>query len=161
MIGYQIQNSSLRCARTGRDLKPGERFYSVLYDRDGKWVREDLSQEAWQGPPPDAFSFWLSRVPPREQSRRPLVDDEVLFTCFERLADDLDPQKVCFRYIIALFLMRRKRLKFEDAEVEHGQEILILRDPRSRTCHRLVNPQLSEAELLDVEHEVEKLLGIL
>lgn len=160
MIAYQIQSSSRRCSRTGRELQPGERFYSVLYDREGKWVREDLSVEAWQGPPPDAFSFWLSRVPVKEQSRGVIVDDEVLTACFERLAEDPEPQKLRFRYIVALLLMRRKRLKFEDVEIKDGQEVLVLRDARTRTCHRVVNPQLTEQELMDVEQEVEKLLGV-
>lgn len=160
MTGYQIQSCTLRCARTGRDLKPGERFYSVLYDRDGVLIRQDFSVEAWQGPPPDAFGFWLSRVPPQGRPRQLVVDEEVLLDCFERLAEDLEPKKLSFRYILALLLMRRKRLRFEDAQREDGREILLLRDTRSKVCHRVVNPQLSEAELEEVEHEVQKLLGL-
>jgi hypothetical protein len=161
MTGYQIQSSNLHCARTGRELQAGERFYSVLYDRGATLVREDVSKEAWQGPPTDAFSFWVSKAPPKDQARRLVIDDEVLFDCLRRLAGDNDPQKLSFRYIVALLLMRRKRLKFADAETWEGQEVLLLRDSRTRAVHRVVNPQLTEQQLAAVQEEVEKVLGMM
>jgi hypothetical protein len=160
MTGYQIQNSSLRCARTGRELQPGEKYFSVLFDRGLTLVREDVSKDAWQGPPTDAFSFWMGKVPPKDQARRLHIDDEVLHDCFQRLAGETEAQKVNFRYIVALLLMRRKRLKFEDAEVFEGQEVLLLRDSRTRAIHRVANPQLTEQELADVQEEVQKVLGV-
>lgn len=160
MTGYQIQNSSLRCARSGRELHPGERYYSVLYDRGLTLEREDISKDAWQGPPADAFSFWIGKVPPKDQARRIVIDDEVLLDCCQRLAGETDPRKVSFRYIVALLLMRRKRFKFEDAESWDGQEVLLLRDSRTRAVHRIVNPQLTEQQLADVQDEVQKVLGV-
>ncbi len=49
MIDYQIQPSTRRCCASGRELRPGERYYSVLMEEDGKFVRKDYSVEAWQG----------------------------------------------------------------------------------------------------------------
>ena len=63
MTEYQIQPNTRRCAVSGRELKPGERYFSVLLDEAGKFVRKDYGAEAWQGPPADAFSFWAGRVP--------------------------------------------------------------------------------------------------
>ena len=56
MTDYQIQASSRRCAATGREIAPGERYYSVLLDQGSSFVRQDFSLEAWQGPPPGTFS---------------------------------------------------------------------------------------------------------
>ena len=61
MTDYQIQASSRRCAVTGREIAPGERYYSVLLDRGDSFVRQDFSPEAWRGPPENTFSFWLGR----------------------------------------------------------------------------------------------------
>ncbi len=61
MTDYQIQPNTRRCVATGRELPPGTKFYSVLLEQDGKLVRQDFSSEAWQGPPPGAFSFWAGR----------------------------------------------------------------------------------------------------
>src|SRR5262249_59726300 len=74
MIDYQIQPSTRRCSVTGRELRPGERYYSVLLDEAGKFIRKDYGAEAWQGPPDGAFSFWAGRVPPPPGRRRPPID---------------------------------------------------------------------------------------
>src|SRR5579885_3477622 len=110
MTDYQIQPNTRRCAATGKELPPGVRFYSVLLDQGGKFVRQDYSSEAWQGPPPGAFSFWAGRVPAQDQTRRPPINDELLLECFGRLRGETEPGRVNFRYVVALLLMRRKRL---------------------------------------------------
>src|SRR5262245_12692144 len=114
MTDYQIQATSRRCEATGRELHRGEKFYSVLLDEGGKFVRHDYSVEAWKGPPPGTFSFWQGRVPPEVQGRRLPIDDDMLFDCFQRLDGETDATRVNFRYVVALLLMRRKRLKFEE-----------------------------------------------
>jgi hypothetical protein len=159
MTDYEIQASTRRCAQTGRELRPGERFYSVLLDEQGKLVRKDYSQEAWHGPPDGAFGFWLSRVPEEGGPRRPPIDDEMLVDCFHRLEGQTDAGRVNFRYVVALLLMRRRRFKFEEAQVREGQEILSLRCTRTRTVYEVINPRLTEAEMAAVQEEVFKVLG--
>jgi hypothetical protein len=157
MMDYQIQPNTRRCAVTGEELRPGERYYTVLLERDGKLVRQDYSGAAWTGPPAGAFSFWCGRVPAQEQSRQ--IDDELLLDCLGRLQGETDPARIHFRYVVALLLMRRKRFKFEEVRLENGQEILCLRCLRSRTQYRVVNPCLSEEEMAAVQEEVFKVLG--
>jgi hypothetical protein len=159
MTDYQIQANTRRCAATGRELRPGEKFFSVLLDEAGKFIRHDYSSEAWQGPPPHAFSFWAGRVPADEANRRPRIDDELLVECFQRLEGQTDPDRVSFRYVVALLLMRRKRLKFEEAQVEGGQEVLCLRCAKAHASYRVVNPRLTEQEMAAVQEEVFKVLG--
>jgi len=159
MTDYQIEGHTRRCAATGRELRPGERYYSVLLDTGGKFVRQDYAGEAWQGPPAGAFSFWAGKVPAKDETRRPRIDDELLSDCFVRLEGETDPGRVNFRYVLALLLMRGKRLKFEEVRTEAGQEFLHLRCSRTRTLHRVVNPQLTEEEMAAVQEEVFKVLG--
>ena len=61
--------------------------------------------------------------------------------------------------MVALLLMRRKRLRFEEARVENGQETLQLRDARTGARHQVVNPRLTEEEMAAVQEEVFKVLG--
>jgi hypothetical protein len=159
MTEYQIQANTRRCAVTGRELQPGEKVYSVLLDEAGKLVRRDYSGEGWTGPPPEAFSFWVGRVPQPDEARKPRIDDEMLVECFGRLEGLTEPDRVSFRYVVALLLMRRKRLKFEEVRQEDGQEILALRDARSRALHHVVNPRLTVEQLTAVQEEVFKVLG--
>ncbi len=159
MLDYQIQANSRRCWVTGRELLPGETFYSVLLDEGGRFARREYSREAWQGPPPGAFGFWAGRVPAREQDRRPPVDDDMLLDCFARLDGQAEPARVNFRYVLALLLMRRRKLKFEDARAEGGREVLRLRCSQTKTVHEVVNPALSDAETEAVQEEVFRVLG--
>jgi hypothetical protein len=159
MIDYQIQANTRRCAASGRELRPGERIYSVLLDEGGAFVRKDYGSETWQGPPPGAFSFWAGRVPPPEGNRRPRIDDDLLLDCFQRLEGQTDPGRVNFRYIVALLLLRRKRLRFEEVRVVGERECLYLRCPRTGNAYQVENPRLTDEEMAAVQEEVFKVLG--
>lgn len=159
MIDYQIQPSTRRCFVTGRELQPGERCYSVLLDEAGKLVRRDYAADAWQGPPPDAFSFWVGKVPEPQGRRRPVFDDELLLDCFSRLEGQDEPGRVKLRYVMALMLMRRRRFQFEEASADDGHEIMVLRCVRTGSRHRVVNPGLTEDELASVQEDVFQALG--
>jgi hypothetical protein len=159
MTDYQIEAITRRCTATGRELRAGEKFFTALLDVGGKFVRQDYSSEAWQGPPPGAFSFWSGRVPAQEPSRRPRIDDDLLFDCLQRLEGQEEADKVNFRYVIALLLMRRKRLKFEEARTAGGQETLCLRCVKTRNLYQVVNPRLTEEQMAAVQDEVFKVLG--
>ena len=159
MLDYQIQPSTRRCSVTGRELKPGEKVYSVLLDEGGKFVRKDFAAEAWQGPPENAFSFWAGRVSTGDKKRRPPIDDELLLDCFQRLDGRIETERVNFRFVVALLLMRRRRLKFEEARTEDGQEVMYLRCNQTGTHHRVVNPNLTEDETAAVQQDVFQALG--
>lgn len=159
MIDYRIEPSTRRCCISGRELRPGERFYSVLVEEDGKFLRKDYSAEAWPGPPPDAFSFWMGRLNPPTGPRRPPIDDDMLMDCFQRLEGQWEPSRLRFRYVIALLLMRRRRLKFEATQQDGPQELLVLRGTRDGGRHLVVNPNLTDEELETVQDEVFQALG--
>ncbi len=156
---YQIQANTRRCTATGRELSPGERFYSVLVEEGAKLVRKDYSEQAWSGPPREAFGFWAGRVPAPDAARRPRVDDDLLMECFHRLEGQEIPDRLHFRYVVALLLMRRKRLRFEEARVEDGEEVLYLRCTTTREPCRVVNPRMTEEQMNAVQDEVFQVLG--
>jgi hypothetical protein len=159
VIDYQIQPNTRRCAATGRELRPGEKYFTALFDEGNRFVRRDFCCEAWQGPPEGAFSFWLGHVPATEGRKRQPIDDDLLLDCFQRLEEQTEPGRMNFRYVVALLLMRRRRLKFEEAVSENSQEVLVLRCTRTGATHRVVNPGLTEEEMATVQDEVFHLLG--
>jgi hypothetical protein len=159
VIDYQIQPNTRRCSVSGRELQPGERYYGVLLEEGGKFVRKDFSVEAWQGAPEGAFSFWMGRLAPPQSKRRPPIDDEMLMECFQRLEGQLEPNRIRFRYVVALLLMRRRRLRFEETQRDGGQEILLLRCVRGGARHAVVNPGLTDEELATVQDDVFQALG--
>lgn len=159
MIDYQIQPPTRRCCATGRELRPGERFFTALVESGSHFERHDYAPEAWAGPPPGAFSYWFGKVPSTAGHQKPKFDDDLLEECFQRLEDANEFGRVNFRYVLALLLIRRRRLRFEESRYEHGEERLILFCPRSGRRYEVVNPRLGECEMKETQDEVFKVLG--
>src|SRR5262245_31822689 len=130
MTDYQLQSSTRRCASTGRELQPGERYFSALIDEGDRFTRLDYSAEAWACPPGRTFSLWQGKLSAAGVVKRPPIDDELLIDCLGRLEEESEPSKLAFRFVLALLLVRRKRLRLEDARREAGREILTVRDTR-------------------------------
>ena len=161
MTDYDIQAPSRVCSATGRELKPGDRFFAALTEEAGKLVRADFAADAWTGPPQGAVAYWSGKVPAAGQKpRKPVVNDEVLLDCFDRLKDSADPDGLNFRYVATLLLMRRKRFKFEDAaRDEQGRDVLIVRDARGGAVHHVIDPRLTDEQVATVQAEVFRVLG--
>ena len=161
MTDYEIQGPTRVCAATGRELKPGDRFYGVLVEDGGKLVRRDYAADAWSGPPAAALAYWSGKVPAADNKpRKPVVNDELLLDCFERLKDSADPDGLNFRYVAALLLMRRKRFKFEDAfRDEVGRDVMLVRDARGGAVHQVADPRLTDDQVAAVQAEVFRVLG--
>jgi len=160
MTDYEIQGPTRVCSATGRELRPGEMFHAVLTEREGKFVRADFAADSWRGAPPEAVAHWSGRVPADDKPRKPVINDEVLLGCFDRLKEAVDADGLNFRYVAALLLMRRKRFRFEDvARDESGRDVLILKEHRTGTIHQVVDPRLSDDQIELVQAEVFRVLG--
>jgi hypothetical protein len=158
MADYEVERMTGRCNASGRELAEGEEFYTVLFDRNGTLERADYATDAWQGPPDDAFCFWKSRVPTREKKKKIWVDNEVLFNLFERLADEEALDKIQFRFVLALLLMRKKLLKYVNTVVEDGREFWIVRPPKSEDRYRVENPRLTDEQTEAVSAQLTAIL---
>ncbi len=165
MTDYDIQGPARVCAATGRELKPGDRFFAVLREDAGKLLRTDYAADAWSGPPQGAVAYWAGKVPVAgHKPRKPVVNDDLLLDCFDRLKGSADPDGLNFRYVAALLLMRRKRFKFEDAARGHttdgqGRDVLIVRDARGGAVHHVIDPRLTDDQIAAVQTEVFRVLG--
>ena len=156
----EIPSLARHCAATGRELKPGERIYGALYEDAGKFVRKDFSAEAWQGSLPGAIAFWAGRIPSARSPRKPTFNDKLLLDCFDHLDGATEPNRLQFRYVVALLLMRRKKLKFEDAQRNpDGADVLILRDGRTGQRLEVADPKLTGEQIVAVQDEVFRVLG--
>jgi hypothetical protein len=156
---YQIQPNSRKCALTGRELQPGERFFSALLEEDRHVVRKDFAADAWKGPPDGAFSFWTGRVTTANDKLKPRFDDDLLEECFARLEHQTEQSRVNFRYVVALLLMRRRRFRHESSVQENGVEKMVLRCLKTNETHEVINPQLTDDEMAQVQDEVFNVLG--
>jgi hypothetical protein len=160
MADYEIQGPTRVCAASGRELKPGDRFHGVLFEEGGTLVRRDYAADAWPGPPEGHIAYWLGRVPADDKPRKPVVNDELLLDCFDRLKESSDPDGLNFRYVAALLLMRKKKFRFEDAiHDDLGRDVLLVRDSRNGSVHQIIDPKLADQQVATVQSELFRVLG--
>jgi len=158
MEQWEVKRSEGRCIGTGRLLEPGEEYYAALIDKSYFFERCDYSMEFWQENKPEVFSYWKTRIPLPNQKRSIFVDDTVLINLFERLAEQQEQLKINFRFVLALILMRKKILKYEDSRQEGKKEIWEMRFVRETQIHEVINPNLKEEQIQQVSQELSTIL---
>ncbi|MFM1936689.1 MAG: hypothetical protein RI990_1648 [Planctomycetota bacterium] len=119
MDGFTLGRCSPTCCATGRSLAVGEPVVATLCDppaddRSGhEFVRRDCSLDAWEAGhrPEGMVCFWRTVVPAADQKRRLLVDDDTLMELFDRLEGDDRAQRMAYRWLMCLILLRKKLLR--------------------------------------------------
>jgi hypothetical protein len=97
---------------------------------------------------------------PRPDARKKIfVDDEVLCSLFERLAEVTEPSKLNFRFVLGLILMRKRMLVYENTRQEQEREIWTMRFKGREDKLDLLNPRLTEEQVLDVSKQLGEILN--
>lgn len=148
-----------RCSVTGRELKTGETFYAAVIDDGATLVRRDFAADAWPGPPEQAVAYWVGRVPATDTPARPPCDDDLLVDCLRRLDGSDDPDHVALRYVIALLLMRRKRLRLEEERDDLPGSVMVFHDAKGGGRFEIRDPGLTADDLRAAQDELFRLLG--
>lgn len=156
-MDFEIQRCTRRCAATGRELAPGEEFYSVVTSEGANVVRHDYASEAWQGPPPKAIGWWKSQIPSPETKRKHWAPNDVMLQFFDELAEQPDKQDM--RYVLALLLTRRRVMRMEETEHAPQQgEVLVLYCPRRDATYRVPAVAPDELRISQIQEELARLL---
>ncbi len=163
---YQIAKPTGRCSETGCELEPGSPCIATLCEREGDegFDRLDFSLQAWEAGarPKRLFSFWKTTVPHPDAKPKMLVDDAVLMDVFERLASDTRPQRVAFRFVLALILMRKKQLKFVGRATDGGVERWLLAPKGASQSDappiEVINPSLSDDNVRELTTQLSEIL---
>lgn len=159
MTDFEVARSQGVCIVTGRTLGEGDAFYAVLFDGPDGFVRQDYSVEAWTEPPENAFCFWKSQVPKKGQKKKNvIVDNGVLIDFFERLTGEPEPVKVQFRFVLALMLMRKRLLRYEETHDVDGDETWTMTLTTDDSAHEVVNPHLQDDEIDAVSEQLTAIL---
>lgn len=164
---YQVARSTGLCSATGQPLVPGSACIATLCERphDEGFDRKDFSLEAWEAGarPEGLYSYWKTTVPAPDAKPRLLVDDTVLMDLFERLASDERPQRIAFRFVLGLILMRKKLLTFAGRQTDESGEsslerwLLSTRGENPQT-YEVINPNLSDDDVRDLIDQLSEVL---
>jgi hypothetical protein len=158
MTDYEIARPVGRCSVSGREFVEGETFHTVLFETPQGYERRDISEQCWQGPPPEAVCHFKAQLPKKEKPRKTFVNDELLLDFFRRLADSEDAAKLRFRFVLSLILMRKRLLKYEQTLRQEDGEFWEMRLTRDKSTHRVFHPPLGDAEIEELTRELGALL---
>lgn len=195
---YDIERPTGRCAFTDRELIPGEPYFATLVELTDEQIEQarqqaekqgakpqpetslglkrlDVCQEKWQegARPEQLFSYWKSTVPEPNEKKKMFVDDAVLMNLLRRLEDTEDEQRLAFRYVLALILMRKKLLRYDGVEtIGSGDEAKVYwnltpkkdlsKGPLGKWNEdetlRVLDPQLDESRIEEVTEQLGEIL---
>jgi hypothetical protein len=143
--------------KTGREIQPGEIFYSTLIVQGADVLREDFSSEGWLGPPEGVLGWWQSTMPARDTKREQWAPSDIMLNLLEEL--DAQPLRHDMRYVLSLLLVRRRVVRLEDTEHDElGREVSLLYCPRRETTYRVVTVIPGEERSKAIQHELSQLL---
>ena len=114
---FNVRPVAKVCSASGAELMPGHPCWSVLVEEDGKIVRHDFSADAWNGPPDGVIGYWECLVPDRQQTSGMLPDTDALFEYFVQLSEAPNHVEQDYRYVLALLLLRKRRLILEESVI--------------------------------------------
>ena len=158
MDEWEINKPLGQCYGTGRKIEYGEEYFGALLETGEGLQRRDFCADYWEKEKPNVFCYWKTRLPHPNQKKQIFVDDEMLLAFFERLGKETEQEKVNFRFVLALILMRKRRLKYDATRVEDGNEIWRLRIVSEKQIVEVINPHLDEEQIEQLSSQIGQIL---
>ncbi len=158
MADWVINKPLGECCGTGRKIEPGEEYFGALVEGEEGLERRDFSAEYWDSAKPEVFCFWKSRLASPDEKKELFVSDEMLMAFFERLANETEAEKLNFRFVLALVLMRKRKLKYDATRMEGATEIWCLRVTGEKETVEVVNPHLDEEQIEQLTSQIGQIL---
>jgi hypothetical protein len=156
---WRIAKGRSACRRCQAEFRDGQSFYSALREDGGELARDDFCEACWnEGRSADHFCFWRGR---RDTSERPrAVNADLVLEFFERLdALELAKRQV-FRFVLALYLMRRRAFRLMEVARADGVEVLVFEHRATRNTVRVESPGLTEDQIEETEEQLSRLLNV-
>lgn len=148
------------CSGTDRKIEYGEEYFATLVQTEEGLTRRDFCSEYWQDNQPEVFCYWKTKLPQPDQKKHIFVDDEMLMAFFERLARETEQEKVNFRFVLALILMRKRRLKYESSEKKDNEETWRLKIAGGKQIVEVINPHLTEEQIEQLSSQLGQILQV-
>lgn len=159
---WRLQRAHEACGACAAPFAADEDLYSLLRFEGAELRRDDLCRACFDARDPAAdVIWWRTRAQRRAAALR--VDFDLLLSAMARLAEDARPERRDLAFLLALLLVRHRRLRLLRVEKRRGREMLILRKVRTTREFPVESRELSEeqrarlsaslAELLDPTQE--------
>ena len=158
MDEWEINKPLGQCYGTGKKIEHGEEYFAALVEAEEGLQRRDFCADYWESQKPDVFCYWKSKLPQPGQKKQIFVDDQMLMAFFERLERETEQEKVNFRFVLALVLMRKRLLKYGETTIENDKEIWHLRVVGDKNIVEVINPHLDEEQIEQLSSQIGEIL---
>ncbi len=158
-MDYNVKPIGKTCAATGRELTPGMTVYSALVEQQGQLNRLDYCEEGWTGPPPHTMGVWKCVVPPALPAKPKLLDTEGMMRTFEQMYETPYPAQDKLRYVMALLLIQKRRLKLEQTLQDGEKIVLQLMGSMGEGPFEVVDQRLTDEEVDQLQNDMNAFLA--
>lgn len=160
MADWEIKRPLGVCAGTEKTIAPGEEYIATLVETEQGLQRRDYCLDYWGRIKPDVYCYWKSTMPVGEQKKKLFINDDMLMAFFERLENETDEEKLSFRFVLTLILMRKRILKYDSSSSIDGKERWTLRIAGRSEEAKVVNPHLTEDKIEQLSGQLGQILQV-
>jgi len=159
---WKIARKSTACAACEKAFAPGESFVSAIYLGEGEhFERRDLHLDCFGEAADEPYSRWVTAIPEKKE-KKPLLDLGLAKEFLLRLVKDADPEKRKVALVLALLLLRKRRLKFvgERGSADGPIMDLVIPTKTEDVAVALPAPELKSDETEEITAELGRLFGL-
>lgn len=150
---YRMEAVAQGCATCEKKFEIEEVFYSTIVDGDSCFERKDYCTGCWsEGLIASTFSSWRTRFPKEPKSRTARLDLDQIRSFFEKLVTSVERHHREMCYVLALILLRKKKLRFADRAALKN---LGLDPAKVSRAERRVRKAIQKLEAKEKEKEAE------
>ncbi|QDT42985.1 hypothetical protein Pan241w_30800 [Gimesia alba] len=153
-MDYHLKPLGKACSSTGKEFTPGETVHSVIIEQNGQLLRLDFSQDGWTGPPEGVVGEWKCQVPEPAAQGTKKIDPDALMQYFEQLYEAPNQVQEKFLYVLALFLVQKRRLKLEGSREEDQVFYLQLSGTHGEGSFEIRDQNLEESEIEQLQNQL-------
>lgn len=163
MSDWKFARKGTACAGCENPFTPGQSFVSAIYLGEGdQFERRDLHLDCFERAEGEPYSRWVTTIPEKKE-KKPLLDLGLAMEFLLRLVKDADPEKRKVALVLALLLLRKRRLKFLgeriDEETGRVMDLAVPRKPEDE-AFTLPAPELADSETDEITAELGRLFGL-
>lgn len=156
MADWQVEKGRKMCSACEHEFEEREDYFGALIENSDSFTRDNYCLGCWKDTgKDDFFSYWKTRIPSSdEEPKRRFVDTEVIYMFFTKLEDTESVEKLLFRYLLCLILIRKRFLRLDNFLKEEGSEYLQVWDRKQEKELKVLNPDATEEGLENAQKEL-------
>ena len=160
---YNITKTAGLCRLCQKQLEPDEEIVATVREVESEFHREDYCPACWDGQDQtdskELFGVWRTRVPRPEEKKKLLVDDDLIVNFFERLEGSDTPARICYRFVLALVLMRKRKLIYDRTKkCDDGRDVWLMHFRGGEQVHEVLDPHMDEEKIAEVSQQLGEIM---